>query len=254
MIRNMQDTMPAIPCSIAGLTEMETMMHRLFHTAFAALIVSTVLSPALAANGDSGRGQRVFNACAACHSLEPNRNMTGPSLAQLWNRKAGGLPSFERYSDVLKSSGIVWDDKTLDQWITDPQHLIPGNQMTFAGLKNPQQRADLLAFLKGATQPGSAQSAQQGGQMGGGDPNLKTLDPEDRVQTINYCHDTYRVTTADGKMHAFWERNLRLKTDSSGNGPQKGAPALIGAGMMGDRADIIFAAPEEISGLIKPQC
>ncbi len=123
-------------------------MHSLFCTAFAAFVVSTMLSPASAANGDSGRGQRVFNACAACHSLEPNRNMTGPSLAQLWNRKAGGLPSFERYSDVLKSSGIVWDDKTLDQWITDPQHLIPGNQMTFAGLKNPQQRADLLAFLK----------------------------------------------------------------------------------------------------------
>jgi len=233
---------------------METMMHRLFHSAFAALLVSTVLSPASAANGDSGRGQRVFNACAPCHSLEPDRNMTGPSLAQLWNRTAGSLPSFERYSAVLKSSGIVWDDKTLDQWITDPQHLIPGNQMTFQGLKNLQQRADLLAFLKGATQPGSAQSAQQRGQMGGSDPNLRVLDPEDRVQTISYCRDTYRVTTADGKTHAFWERNLRLKTDSSSNGPQKGAAALLGAGMMGDRADVIFAAPEEISGFIKLEC
>src|SRR5713226_4437412 len=152
---------------------MGTMMHSLFHTTFAVFVVSTVLSPASAANGDSGRGQRVFNACAACHSLEPNRNMTGPSLAQLWNRKAGGLPSFERYSAVLKSSGIIWDDKTLEQWITDPQHLVPGNEMTFAGLKNPQQRADLLAFLKGATQPGAAQSAQQRGQMGSSDPSLK---------------------------------------------------------------------------------
>jgi len=229
-------------------------MRRLFLAAFASLIVSAELSPAWAANGDSSRGQRVFNACAACHSLEPNRNMTGPSLAQVWNRKAGGLPSFERYSDVMKSSGIVWDDKTLDQWVTDPQHLIPGNQMTFQGLKNQQQRADLLAFLKAATQPGAAQSAQQRGQMGSSDPNLKALDPEDRVQIISYCRDTYRVTTADGKMHAFWERNLRLKTDSSSNGPQKGAPALIGAGMMGDRADVIFAAPEEISGFIKPEC
>src|SRR5260370_16805683 len=132
---------------------METMMHRVFHTARAALIVATVLSPASAANGDAGRGQRVFNACAACHSLEPNRNMTGPSLAQLWNRKAGGLPGFERYSDVMTSSGIVWDDKTLDHWITEPQHLIPGNQITFAGLKNPQQRAHLPSFLTGPTQP-----------------------------------------------------------------------------------------------------
>jgi cytochrome c len=180
--------------------------------------------------------------------------MTGPSLAQLWNRKAGSVGSFERYSDVLKSSGIVWDDKTLDQWITDPQHLVPGNQMTFQGIKNPQQRADLLAFLRRVTQSGAAQSAQQPGQMGGGDPSLKALEPEDRVQTISYCHDTYRVTTADGNMHAFWERNLRLKTDSSINGPQKGAPALVGAGMMGDRADVIFAAPEEIGVFIKPAC
>jgi cytochrome c len=86
------------------------------------------------------------------------------------------------------------------------------------------------------------------------DPSLKALDPEDRVQTISYCRDTYRVTTGDGKTRAFWERNLRLKTDSSGNGPQKGAPALVGAGMMGDRADVIFAAPEEISEFIKPGC
>jgi cytochrome c len=230
---------------------METMMHRLFLAAFASLIVSAELSPAWAANGDSSRGQRVFNACAACHSLEPNRNMTGPSLAQLWNRKAGGLPSFERYSDVLKSSGIVWDDKTLDQWITDPKHLIPGSQMTFPGLKDTQQRADLLAFLKVATQPGRASSAQS---AQGGDPNLKTLNPEDRIQTISYCRDTYRVTTADGKMRAFWERNIRIKTDGGNDGPEKGSPALMGAGMMGDRADLIFADPAEISGFIKEQC
>ena len=90
--------------------------------------------------------------------------------------------------------------------------------------------------------------------MGGGDPNLKSLEPEDRVQAISYCKDTYRITTSDGKMHAFWERNLRFKTDASENGPQKGAPALVGAGMLGDRADAIFAAPEEISGFIKPGC
>jgi cytochrome c len=91
--------------------------------------------------------------------------------------------------------------------------------------------------------------------MGGGaDPNLKKLDPGNRVQAVGYCRDTYRITTADGKIHAFWERNLRFKTDSSKNGPKKGAPALVGAGMPGDRADTIFAAPEEISALIKPKC
>jgi cytochrome c len=137
-----------------------------------------------AQQGNVNVGQKMYGACAACHSLEANRNMTGPSLADLWNRKAGTLPSFHRYSPALKSSGLVWNDKTLDEWIEDPQHLIPGNTMTFQGLKNKQQRADLLAFLKRATQPGHAppQTAQQGGggmmgMMGGAGsiPNLKTL-------------------------------------------------------------------------------
>jgi cytochrome c len=235
---------------------MEKIMRRYFLTTLAVLGLSATLSPTLAADGNATRGQRVFNACAQCHSLEPNRNMTGPSLAELWNRKAGSLASFPRYSPALKSSSVVWNDKTLDEWIKDSQHVVPGNQMTFAGVKDAQQRSDLLAFLKDATRPsrGPAQSAQQGGMMGGGDPNLKNLDQENRVQAMSYCRDTYRITTADGKLHAFWERNLRIKTDGSENGPQKGAPALVGAGMMGDRADAIFAAPEEISAFIKPEC
>ncbi len=213
---------------------------------------------------DSAQGARMFGACAACHSLEPNRNMTGPSLAELWNRKAGTLASFHRYSPALKSSGIAWNDKTLDEWLKDPQHLVPGNTMTFQGIGNDQQRADLLAFLKDATQPGRAppESTQPGGMMGQGGgmmgmmggagsvPNLRKLDPEDRVQTIRYCGDTYKVTTGDGKARDFWERNLRFKTDSSGEGPEKAAPAIVDAGMMGDRADVIFAAPEEISRFV----
>jgi cytochrome c len=63
-----------------------------------------------------------------------------------------------------------------------------------------------------------------------------------------------RTTTADGETHDFWERNLRFKTDSSEEGPVKGAPAILGAGMMGDRASVIFAAPDEISGFIKHDC
>ena len=116
--------------------------------------------------GNAARGQRVFGACAACHSLQPDQSMTGPSLAALWNRKAGSLASFSRYSPSLQSANIIWNDKTLDDWITDPQHLVPGNEMTFDGIKDARQRADLLAFLKQATQPG-ASVAQQDGQMGG---------------------------------------------------------------------------------------
>lgn len=227
-------------------------MDRLFLTTLAAVSGLALLSPALATEGSASRGQRVFEACAACHSLQPDQNMTGPSLANLWHRKAGSLASFPRYSSALKSSGVVWNDKTLDQWIKDPQRLIPGNDMTFPGIKNDQQRVDLLAFLKQATQPGHA--PQMGGMMGGGVPNLRKLNPEDSVQKITHCGDTYRVTTGNGKSRAFWERNLRLKTDSSKDGPAKGAPALVGAGMQGDRADVIFAEPDEISGFIKSQC
>jgi cytochrome c len=238
------------------------MMNRIRAVAIVMLVLIALLNQASAQSGDISGGERIYRACVACHSLEPNRNMTGPSLAEVWNRTSGSLPSFPRYSPALKSAGIIWNDDTLDEWIKDPQHFIPGNTMTFPGIGNAQQRADLLAFLKDVTQPGHAPTTAQGGNqmggmmgMGGGSvPNLKKLDPEDRVQSINHCEDTYKVATADGKIREFWERNLRFKTDVSGDGPQKGAPALVPAGMMGDRADIIFAAPEEISGFISHRC
>ncbi len=237
--------------------QMEAMMRRLFSIALTVLSISVTPSLSFAADDNASRGQRVFGACAACHSLEPNRNMTGPSLSGLWERKAGSLPSFSRYSPALKSSGLIWNDKTLDKWVANPQHVVPGNVMTFAGIKNSQQRADLLTFLKQATQPGQAAqpNASMAGMMGGGGvSNLKKLDPEDRVKAIRHCNDSYRVTTADGKTRDFWERNLRFKTDSSSDGPEKGAPVILGAGMQGDRASIIFSAPEEISTFISHPC
>ena len=215
---------------------------------------------AWAAEGNPSRGANLFENCAACHSLEPNKNMTGPSLAGLWKRRAGTVESFTRYSPALASSDITWDDKTLDAWLENPQHVIPGNTMTFPGISNPQQRADLLAFLKQTTEPGSTSAAQRvpqmGGMMMGGGPvpNLKKLDPEDRVQSVSYCRDTYEVATADGKKRKFWERNLRLKTDSSDEGPTKGAPALVPAGMMRDRADVIFSGPDEIGEFVHRSC
>jgi cytochrome c len=87
--------------------------------AIAAAATIGFLSPALAEPGDAMRGQQNFRACAPCHSLEPDRNMTGPSLANLWGRKAGSLPSFERYSEALKASGIIWDDRSIAGWMAD---------------------------------------------------------------------------------------------------------------------------------------
>ena len=190
-----------------------------------------------------------------------------PSLANLWGRKAGSLPSFERYSEALKASGIIWDDRSLDGWLTDPDRMVPDNEMPFNGIKDTRVRADLLAFLKDATKPGAPQQTVQqggmngmggmmgGGMMGGGrDPNLKGLEPAKQVKAITHCRDTYRVTTADGKTRAFWERNLRFMTDSSKDGPEREVPAIMPAGMMGDRAAVIFAAPEEIARMIDARC
>jgi cytochrome c len=135
--------------------------------------------------------------------------------------------------------------------------------MTFAGIKDAQPRADLLAFLKEATRKGGSQTAQQSGPMGGmsgmmgksgEEADLKKLDPTQRVQAITYCKDTYTVSTANGAARKFWERNLRLMTDASGRGPEKNAPVLLPAGMMGDRADVIFASPSEISPFVAAKC
>src|SRR5262245_50040336 len=84
-------------------------------------------------------------------------------------------------------------------------------------------------------------------------PKLKTADASSRVRSITYCRDTFTVTTQDGKSRDFWERNLRFKTDSSDEGPDK-KPAILAAGMMGDRASVVFASPDEISRFITPHC
>ncbi len=106
--------------------------------------------------------------------------------------------------------------------------------------------------------PPTAQSQMKGigDMMGGGghDPNLKSLDPARQVKTITCCRDTYRVTTADGKTQAFWEHNLRFMTDASKDGPEKNAPAIMPAGMMGDHGAVIFSALEEIEKFAERRC
>ena len=74
------------------------------------------------------------------------------------------------------------------------------------------------------------------------------------MSAISHCGNTYAVKRADGKVNKVWEFNLRLKTDSSALGPQRGKTVIVGAGMQGDRASVVFAAPGEISGFIKESC
>jgi cytochrome c len=229
----------------------------------AAFLLGASSWPSAAVEGDAAAGARAFRACAACHSVELNRNMTGPSLAGVSNRKAGSLDSFPRYSPAIKQSGVVWNDQSLDRYLENPAGFIPGNHMTFPGIPDEKTRADLIAFLKQSPQSGAAQE-QKGmpqGQagMGGmgmrhGLASLKTVDASARVKAISYCQDTFKVTTEDGKSRDFWERNLRFKTDSSDDGPNKGAPAIVAAGMMGDRASVIFSSPEEMAEFIAHHC
>ena len=201
------------------------------------------------AAGDKARGARAFSACAACHSLEPGRNLTGPSLAGFWGRKAGTLGSFLRYSRALKDSALVWNEQTLDRWLRSPEALVQGNFMRFDGIKDDRVRADLIAFLETASEPGSPLAGKPRAF-----PDLRSAPPDARIVAIRHCKDTYYVTNGARKTRPFWEFNLRFKTDGSASGPAPGAPVMVGQGMQGDRAQVVFSNPGEISGFIRDGC
>jgi cytochrome c len=213
------------------------------------VVASLAVAGAAGAAGDAQRGARVFGACAACHTLESERHITGPSLAGVWGRKAGSLETYRRYSDALKRSGLVWDEATLDAWLRDPQKAVPGNAMQFPGLPDERARADLVAFLKAAAE-GKAPRARQAQAL----PELKAASPASTVASIRHCGDSYFVTNGKGETLAFWEFNLRFKTDSSASGPLPGKPVMVGQGMQGDRAQVVFAKPGEISSFIREGC
>jgi cytochrome c len=102
------------------------------------------------ADGDAWRGEKRFEDCAACHSTEGGVNKVGPSLSGLFGRKAGELADF-RYSPALKRSGITWTPQSLDTFIADPQHAVPANRMPYAGMPDAGDRADLIAYLRKAS-------------------------------------------------------------------------------------------------------
>ena len=101
------------------------------------------------ADGDPVRGEARFQDCAACHKLDATNNV-GPSLHGIFTRKAGEIADF-RYSPAIKRSGIVWTPETLDKFITDPQAMVPGNRMPYAGMADAGDRADLIAYLSKAS-------------------------------------------------------------------------------------------------------
>jgi cytochrome c len=113
-----------------------------------AFIAVLVLAGATANPGyaqDAERGKTIFKPCAACHATD-HADRVGPGLEGIIGRKAGTAPGF-RYSDAMKKSGIAWDAKILDAYLESPQKVVPGNKMPYAGLKDPTDRADLVAYL-----------------------------------------------------------------------------------------------------------
>lgn len=104
--------------------------------------------PAPYNTGDLSNGQRKFALCRSCHTItEGGPDLTGPNLHGVFGRKAGAKADYN-YSDVVKTAGFIWDAEHLDKWLANPRGFMPGTKMTFAGLKDPKDRIDLIAYLK----------------------------------------------------------------------------------------------------------
>lgn len=116
---------------------------------FAAGVLALASQGALA-EADLANGEKVFKKCKACHTLEAGKKKVGPDLAGLFGRTAGSVEGF-KYSKAMVESGIVWDEETLDAYLTKPKDYIPKTKMAFPGLKKEKDRADLIAYLKEAT-------------------------------------------------------------------------------------------------------
>ena len=100
--------------------------------------------------GDPVHGEKVFLQCKACHTIEAGQNRLGPSLHGIIGRTAGQVPGFS-YSEANKTSGIKWTEEELFTYLEHPQKTVPGTKMTFAGLPQAQDRADVIAYLKAKT-------------------------------------------------------------------------------------------------------
>jgi cytochrome c len=109
-----------------------------------AVVLAVAHSTSSFAAGDAAHGATVYHQCMICHSLD--KNGIGPSHRNVFGRAAGSAPNYS-YSAALKASNIVWNDTSLDQWLVNPQALVPGTKMMFS-VDDAQDRADVIAFLK----------------------------------------------------------------------------------------------------------
>ncbi len=119
-----------------------------------ALAATLLALPGLASaqqKGDPAKGEQIFKTCNICHSVGLDAKVkVGPPLNGVVGRPWGSWPGYT-YSKGLeegKAQGKVWDEATLDKWLSGPRALVPGTKMIFPGLKQPEQRADVIAYLK----------------------------------------------------------------------------------------------------------
>jgi len=116
------------------------------------LLLAAGLTPALA-DGDAAKGEKVYLKCKACHDVEKGENRVGPTLKGVVGRPVASVEGFKYSEDMLArgKEGKVWDEATLAAYLPDPKAFAPKTKMVFAGLKKPEEVADLIAFLKTKT-------------------------------------------------------------------------------------------------------
>jgi cytochrome c len=119
--------------------------------AMSAAACSATMTLAAGPAGDPVKGKTVFARCMACHKIDAsNTSGLGPNLNRVVGRRAGTLPAF-RYSPAMAGANRVWNDATLDAYLTAPARAVPGNRMAFVGLANPADRQNVIAYIKSAS-------------------------------------------------------------------------------------------------------
>lgn len=102
------------------------------------------------AGASGGSGQALFNNnCRTCHSKKEGDNRLGPSLSNIVGAKAGARSGYANYSQAMKTAGITWDEQTLDRFITNPESVVPNNNMKpFKGVPDAAARKAIIEYLK----------------------------------------------------------------------------------------------------------
>ena len=116
---------------------------------YAAMLTAALAAwPMLAqAEGDPVAGKTVFNKCSACHSIKAGENKIGPSMHGIVGKASHSAEGFN-YSEPMKAYNVTWDRPTLDAYLVNPRATVPGTRMIFAGLKTPEERSNLIAYLE----------------------------------------------------------------------------------------------------------